>query len=75
MLMGIVGEWMVNLYDWALEEETNKIKKYCKIFIAGFLDGWEYGCLIIGNLICVIGLIAGIMSKFHKNNETEDFED
>lgn len=64
-LMGAVCDMIENLYDWAAEE-TDKTKRFCKSFIAGFIDGWEYGCLIIGNFVCIGGLIFMVAKPYLK---------
>ena len=69
--MRFISDLIRSLYEWAAEE-TDKSKKFCKAFIAGFADGWEFGCLVIGNLICFAGLIIMIVKPFLKKNVLED---
>lgn len=64
-LMGTVGDMFESLYDWAAKE-TNTMKLYCKSFLAGLIDGFEYGCLVIGNFVCIGGLILMAMIPYLK---------
>lgn len=68
MFMTIIALWLSSLRNWAFEE-TNTVKRMIKIFIAGFVDGLEYGCLVIGNIICSVALIICIINKCRKRTD------
>lgn len=69
-LMRMIGESIDSCREWAYSE-PNPIKAGTKGFVAGFVDGWEYSCLIIGNIVCAAGLIVWILGLFKKNNKED----
>lgn len=70
-IMQMIGDGIDAVREWAFAE-TNSGKMAWKAFIAGAIDGWEYGCLIIGNIVCTAGLIASILNIFKKDEEEEE---
>lgn len=71
MIIKMIGDWEQDLFDQALKEEST-VKGACKAFIAGAIDSWNSYCLVLGNMIMLIGIVVSIMRKFKNPKEIEE---
>lgn len=67
-IMKYIGDAIDSIREWAFKE-TNTNKAILKGLVAGFVDDGEYVCLIIGNVVCIVGSVLWIGKLFHKNKE------